>query len=242
MTEKAKQNDVMDMLRREITRYEKPENLLNYQRFFKEQLDDPIGLKTAILRKISGSVFTSVKHLPAPEIFALCDRLLTSRERYTRFLAFDWALRIDRHYCPQDMKRFERWLKRNVDGWASCDHLCTGPIGRLILQFPDLTAKTKTWAPSKNRWLRRASAVSLIISARKGFLLDDVFATADLLLLDPDDMVQKGYGWMLKEASRQHPQEVFHYVMKHRDKMPRTALRYAIEKLPPPRRRQAMSK
>jgi 3-methyladenine DNA glycosylase AlkD len=54
--------------------------------------------------------------------------------------------------------------------------------------------------------------------------------------------VQKGYGWMLKEAGRNHQKEVFHYVMKNRAVMPRTALRYAIEKMPENLRKQAMKK
>ena len=45
-------------------------------------------------------------------------------------------------------------------------------------------------------------------------------------------MVQKGYGWMLKEASNLHQDEVYQYVLRHRRDMPRTALRYAIEKMP----------
>ena len=80
--------------------------------------------------------------------------------------------------------------------------------------------------------MRRASSVSLIIPARKGLFLDAIFEIADNLLLDKDDLVQKGYGWMLKAASESHQQEVFDYVMKNKFKMPRTALRYAIEKMP----------
>ena len=69
-----------------------------------------------------------------------------------------------------------------------------------------------------------------------------VFKTADLLLTDDDDMVQKGYGWMLKEAANRFPNEVFNYVMKNRRDMPRTALRYAIEKYPAAKRKEAMKK
>jgi len=66
------------------------------------------------------------------------------------------------------------------------------------------------------------------------------FEIADLLLTDADDMVQKGYGWMLKEAGLNFRDEVFEYVMKNKDKMPRTALRSAIEKLPADMRKKAM--
>ncbi len=55
---------------------------------------------------------------------------------------------------------------------------------------------------------------------------------AERLLLDPDDMVQKGYGWMLKAASESHQREIFEYMMARKDIMPRTALRYGIEKMP----------
>ena len=89
----------------------------------------------------------------------------------------------------------------------------------------------------ENRWLRRASAVTLIILARQGRFLEDVFEIADILLQDKDDLVQKGYGWMLKEASREHEKEVYNYIIRKREFMPRTALRYAIEKMPEDKRR-----
>jgi 3-methyladenine DNA glycosylase AlkD len=82
----------------------------------------------------------------------------------------------------------------------------------------------------------------LIYSVRRKQHLEEVFEIADRLLLDEDVMVQKGYGWMLKEASNKYPREVFDYVMKHRREMPRTALRYAIEKLPVEMREEAMEK
>jgi 3-methyladenine DNA glycosylase AlkD len=80
------------------------------------------------------------------------------------------------------------------------------------------------------------------VPVRNRLLLDEVFKTADMLLTDDDDMVQKGYGWTLKEASNQFPDEVFRYVMKNKRRMPRTALRYAIEKLPQKMRKEAMKK
>ena len=62
------------------------------------------------------------------------------------------------------------------------------------------------------------------------------------MLQDQDDLVQKGCGWMLKEASKDHQQEVFEYVMNNKKDMPRIALRYAIEKMPEDLRAKAMEK
>ena len=69
--------------------------------------------------------------------------------------------------------------------------------------------------------MKRAAAVSLIIPAKKGQFLKEIFTISDRLLLDKDDMVQKGYGWMLKESSKLHQNEVYRYVLKHRKDMPR---------------------
>ena len=108
--------------------------------------------------------------------------------------------------------------------------------------YPRFIERLKAWTQSKNRWLRRASAVTLIIPARHGLFLPDILQISDSLLMDPDDLVQKGYGWMLKATSQQHQSEVYNYVMCHKENMPRTALRYAIEKLPAPLKKRAMAK
>ncbi len=233
---------IINRIKQEIAKYDKPENKLNYQRFFKEKLKDPYGLKTAIVRKISNTCFKEVKGKPRDEIFEYCNQLLESGERYMISIAFEWALKLKEQYIPKDFRQFESWLKKYVESWASCDSLCCGPMGHLIERFPDLVSKTEKWAESKNSWLRRASAVCLTVPVSNRLLLDEVFRRADRLLTDSDDMVQKGYGWMLKEASNQFPDDVFEYVMENKKTMPRTALRYAIEKLPAARRKEAMKK
>ena len=105
-------------------------------------------------------------------------------------------------------------------------------MGEFIEQYPEYIEELKRWTHSGNRWMRRAAAVSLIIPAKHGRFLDEALEIADLLLLDQDDLVQKGYGWLLKEASRKHTDEVFSYVMQNRTAKPRTALRHAIEVIP----------
>ena len=235
----ALSDQIISAFRREIAFYDRPENRVNYQRFFKEPLDNPVGLKTAILRKVFKSCYKQFKNYSGREIFNACDQLLASGDRYGRSLAFEWASRVSADFMAGDIRRFESWLKDYVRDWAACDTLC-GPLGLFVLKFPDSVSRIFKWTKSQNRWFRRASAVSLIVSLRKGRLLEEAFKTADALLLDEDDMVQKGYGWMLKEASNVFPKEVFDFVGARKARMPRTALRYAIEKFPPAQRKQLM--
>lgn len=233
---------IINKVRQELARHDKPANKINYQQFFKEKLPEPYGLRSAIIKKISDECFREIKDFPKADTLDCCDRMIASRERYMRGIAFEWALKIKKQYTKTDFRRFETWLKKYVDNWGACDSLCCGAIGHLVLQFPDLAQKTKKWAQSLNRWQRRAAAVSLIVPVRNRLLLDEIFAMADTLLTDADDMVQKGYGWMLKEASNKFPDKIFKYVMNNKAAMPRTALRYAIEKLPAPMRKEAMKK
>ncbi|MDO9326609.1 MAG: DNA alkylation repair protein, partial [Methanoregula sp.] len=126
--------------------------------------------------------------------------------------------------------------------WASCDGFCNHTMGDFIEEYPEYIDELKRWTQSENRWMRRAAAVSLIIPAKHGKFLNESIEIADLLLTDGDDMVQKGYGWLLKEASRKHERVVFDYVMKNKKVMPRTALRYAIELMPQELKAKAMAK
>ena len=233
---------IIEQLAHDLAEYKAPEYRINAQQFFKEKLAQPSVIKAALVRKLSAKHFKTIKARPTSEIFDLCEELLQSNLEAKTAIAFDWAWRCRNQFAVSDFKRFESWIRKYVIDWGKCDHLCTGALGHLIYLFPKLTRKTIKWSRSKNRWMRRASAVCLIYSRRKEKPVKEVFEVADVLLSDDDDMVQKGYGWMLKEASNNYRDEVFEYVMKHKREMPRTALRYAIEKMPSAMRKRAMKK
>jgi len=135
-----------------------------------------------------------------------------------------------------------RWLRDNVTNWASCDTLCNHALGSFIEQYPQEIEHLKRWTKHKNRWIRRGAAVTLILPARKGKFLSDIFEIAQLLLEDQNDLVQKGYGLLLKESSKKHQRQVFDFILKHKKTMPGTTLRYAIEKMPEKLRKEAMRK
>ena len=157
-------------------------------------------------------------------------------------IASAWAFRRRKEFNETDFDRFEAWVDQYVSNWAMCDDFCTKSLGYLLLDFPALVPKIKLWTKSKNQWVQRACTVSLIIPVRNKQNIDDVFDVAFDLLECPEDMVQKGYGWMLKEATKHYQDEVFKFVMKYKSHMPRTALRYAIEKMPKRLKKDTMIK
>lgn len=235
-------NAMLSYIRRQLLAWVEPRYREGINRFFK---GDPVkfhGVRTPYVRAISAKAFKILKGADKREVWKLCDRLLASGYGEERTIAFDWAWRLRKKLEPSDFKTFERWLDKHCADWAGVDDLSCHPLGYLLYEFPELLPRLVAWRRSPKWHLRRASAVALIYSIRRQRQLDLVLKTAGELLMDQHDLVQKGYGWLLKEASRHYPKIVFDYVMRNRARMPRTALRYAIEKLPTEWRKRAMAK
>ena len=155
-------------------------------------------------------------------------------------VAFELAYRIGR-YDESDFPVFYRWLNDYVDGWGSCDDLCTHAFGLYVYQHHGCLDEIAGWTASSNCWVRRAAPVVLIYSIRRGKLFAEGLQIADKLLLDQHDLVRKGYGWMLKEISNKDPKLIYDFVMARKRVMPRVSLRYAIEKLDAQSRKELMA-
>lgn len=211
------------------------------QRFFKEPIKT-YGVKLPEVNKISTDVFSRLKKSTKAEVFDLCGELWASGYFEESIVACNWSYRLRKLYVEEDFDIFESWVTKYVTNWASCDTLCNHTVGALLEKYPVLFGRIKEWIRSENRWVRRASAVSFIVPARRGLFLPEIFEIAESLLTDDDDLVRKGYGWLLKTAAEAHQDVIFEFIMRHKAEMPRTALRYAIEKMPPELKRMAMEK
>jgi len=216
-------------------------NVIGRQRYFKEEIKS-YGVALPIANRIARESFARIKHHPKSQIFDACEQLWSTGYFEEAIIACHWSERLHKSYKPQDLELFESWVNQYVHNWATCDTFCNHSVGSLMEQYPELVSRLKIWAVSDNRWLRRAAAVSLIVPAKKGLFIDDILEIAEILLRDKDDLVQKGYGWLLKVASIPHLQLVFDFVIEHKQDMPRTALRYAVEKMPLDFRSLAMAK
>lgn len=196
-------------------------------------------IMTPAVRRVCKKHFTELNNLPKSDMFAICEGLLDTNEWESRMVAFEFAFRIKR-YTQDDCSVLFRWLTNHVHGWDSCDDLCTHAFGLYLFQYPSYIEEVKNWTGCQNQWIRRAAAVVTIYSIRRQRLLGDALEISDLLLTDDEDLVCKGYGWMLKEVSIHEPQMIYDYVLHRKHKMPRVALRYAIERLSPEFRAIAM--
>mgnify|MGYP003766237215 CR=1 FL=1 len=238
-----KKKQIIDSIRQALKEHGDPKARASSARFFKADESPKVyGVRAVEVRKIAKKGLKQLKPIAKQELFEICEELWKTGYLEEAFIACFWAESQRTLYEPADFLIFERWVQNHLSNWADCDTLCNHTIGSFLMKYPRYLEELKRWTTSTNRWVKRAAAVSLIIPARKGLFLETIFDIADRLLLDEDDLVQKGYGWMLKSASEAHQEEVFQYVMKHKALMPRTALRYAIEKMPPELKAKAMKK
>jgi 3-methyladenine DNA glycosylase AlkD len=234
-------NNILAQIREELKANKDSKTQKSFQRFFKEQVKY-YGVKTETVGKIAKKYWKQVETFDKKKIFALCEELYRSDYTEEAFVVAFWLPHYIDNLEPNDMSTFKSWIEKYVNNWAKCDGLCNHTIGDLIQKYPRTLSDLKSWAKAGNRWLKRASAVSLIIPARKGCFLQDVLEICDTLITESDDIVQKGYGWLLKEESRLHQKEVYNYIIRNKNIMPRTALRYAIELMPKELKVEAMKK
>ena len=130
---------------------------------------------------------------------------------------------------------FELYLSQTdrINNWDLVDLSCRFIIGEYLLdKSRDILYQL---AQSPLLWDNRIAIVSTYAFIRKG-QLEDTYALSDLMMQHPYDLMHKAIGWMLREAGKRDSERLYDYVMSHRADMPRTMLRYAIEKFSPKER------
>jgi len=232
---------IIENLRNELKAAADESVRIQQEHFFKEEIK-LYGLKSVQTRDIGKKFFKQLPDKSKEGVLQYCEELFSPMIFEESITACEWSYNVRKQYSADDFSTFEAWVNKYVSNWAVCDTLCNHSVGTLVEMFPECIRRLKKWSSSENRWVKRASAVTLIIPARKGLFLQDIFEIADKLLDSKDDMVQKGYGWMLKAASEADCDAVFDFVMSRKSTMPRTSLRYAIEKMPAELKSQAMLK
>ncbi|MCG8474121.1 MAG: DNA alkylation repair protein [Cytophagales bacterium] len=234
-------HDIIQKVRTQLKESIDEKTQASGKRFFKDKIN-AYGVKMPVVEKIAKGCLRELSVLGKQEVFELAECLWRSGNLEESIVACNWVYSRRKDYHPGDFAIFQKWIGSYVNNWASCDTFCNHSVGTLVEMFPELLDELEKLASSDNRWMKRAASVTLIVPARRGLFFSAVLKTASKLLLDKDDLVQKGYGWLLKVASQQHQEEVFEFVMNNKAIMPRTALRYAIEKMPKEKKLLAMAK
>lgn len=192
----------------------------------------------AAMRALARSIHAEHKaEWSIDEAMAFADALIEDRHLEAKAIGIEVVARYRRDFTPRLLAAWKRWLVTNHSAnWATTDAICGALVGPLLLQHPALGARLRVWARDRNLWVRRASIVGLIPRARRGESLDLVYDIARRLHADREDLIQKAVGWALREAGKTDMPRLERYLRANGATIPRTTLRYAIERFPAARR------
>jgi 3-methyladenine DNA glycosylase AlkD len=215
-----------------------PRRARGVQAYFKESVH-AFGVTAPQVREIAAQIHRQVKReWTVDDAIGLCDLLLPRPELEAKGVAILLLHRYRTTYPKALFAKTRGWLLANrLDNWASVDTLCPEVIGALVEAHPSLLERLEDWSRSPNRWVRRASIVSLLKLARRPEHKDAVYAMARRHFASDDDLVQKAAGWLLREVGKQDMRALEAFLSSHGPHIPRTTLRYAIERFPPAKRR-----
>ena len=225
-------------LKRELAQASDPERARNMARFFKMgkgeygEGDKFIGLTVPDERAIA----KKYRHLELDEV----EKLLQSRVHEHRevglmllvaqYEAGDTAAR-------QTVVDFYLDHTRCINNWDLVDGSAPYIVGEHLVSRSRRVLYRL--AKSPDLWERRIAIIATMAFIRRGDL-KDAFAIATLLLSDEHDLIHKAIGWMLREAGKRSQSEMIDFLKRNYSRMPRTALRYAIEHLPEAQRKSAL--
>jgi 3-methyladenine DNA glycosylase AlkD len=228
--------------RRELARLARPSGDFDASRYFRGAGDLGFhNVGTSAMRALARSIYAANRDVwSIDEAMAFADALVVDRYLEVKSVGIELVARYRRAFTPRLLPVWKRWLAGNhAANWATTDAMSGALIGPLLLQHPALAARMRAWSRDRNMWVRRASVVSLISSARKGVALDVLYENARRLHRDDEDLIQKAVGWALREAGKADMARLERYLRANGAAIPRTTLRYAIERFPP-RERQAL--
>ena len=168
------------------------------------------------------------------------ERLLASRFHEHRFVALEILVaRYEKGAPAEQQEIFEFYLSHTagINNWDLVDTSAPYIVGQHLLTRPrDMLYRL---ARSPVIWERRIAIVACLAFIRAS-QLDDVFALTEVLLSDKHDLMQKAMGWLLREAGKVSRPSLVSFLEEHYASIPRTTLRYAIERFSPVQRKRAL--
>lgn len=233
-----------DLAKRALRRMGRPSGGFDSSRYFRAAGDlEFYNVGTARMRALARGIYDEHRgEWSIDDAMVFADRLIQDRVLEVKSIGIEVVARYRRDFTPRLLPMWKRWLAENHSAnWATTDAICASLIGPLVVRYPELGARLRVWSSDRNMWVRRASIVGLIPRARKGESLDLVYEIARRLHADREDLIQKAVGWALREAGKTDMPRLERYLRINGPKIPRTTIRYAIERFPAAERRELLS-
>jgi 3-methyladenine DNA glycosylase AlkD len=222
-------------VRRDLARMARPAGVFDARRYFRGSADLRFhNVRTPSVRSLARAI--SLEHRLDWDVdtaVRFADSLIVDPYLETKAVGIEVLSVFRTTFAPDLLVTWRDWLARgDSSNWATTDAICGRLIGPLLVDRPALANDVAGWWKDGNMWVRRASAVGLIPLVRRGKALGLAYRVARALHPDEEDLIQKAVGWLLREAGKTDGGRLEGYLRQHGPKIPRTTLRYAIERFP----------
>ena len=246
MTTKTQQDQVPDVnqvvrcIVQDLRRLRDPVKAAQSQKYFKGEIV-ALGVDTPTLRNlIKGQARPLVGKWTLGEAVECGDRLLREPELEIQAAGLLLLGAFKKGFTLDLLTPAARWLADRLDNWALVDGFCSEVLSPLVERHPEVEKRLRLWSKDESLWVRRAALVTLVPFARRGRMLDTAYGLAAEHFSDPEDLMHKATGWLLREAGKTDPQRLRGFLLQHGPAIPRTALRYAIERFAPGERKRLL--
>jgi len=235
--------DIARRVRAALAAKADPVHARGAERYFKETVKC-YGVAAPEIHGLAKELYARIKtDWTAVEAMELCDILFAEPELEAKAVGALILGRFKDTFPPGLFAKVRSWLAADrLSNWASVDVLCPDSMGAFLRRYPAYVEKIKAWALHRNRWVKRAALVSFIKLARKPEFMPAVYAISASVFPVDDDLVQKANGWLLREAGKADPVRLERFLLSHGPAVPRTTVRYAIERFPPAKRKALLLK
>jgi len=222
--------DLVATITRTLRSWRDPARAEGVQRYFKHTVV-ALGIDTPTLRAYVNEQVARVRPLwTVKPALACCAGLLAQPEMELRGAGLLLLAGFQRHLTAEFVPTAESWLRNRLDNWALVDSFCSLVLSPLLNRDPNLESALRRWSKADSLWVRRAALVTLVPGARRGQRLGLAYDLATEHLADPEDLMHKATGWLLREAGKTDPARLRQFLLSHGPSIPRTTLRYAIER------------
>ena len=222
-------------IRTALRRMSRPTGAFNAERYFR----GGHGLRfynvgTTAMRALARDIYAAHRDAwTIDDAMRFADELMRDPHLETKSVGIEVVARFRPEFTPRLLPRWKRWFAQDLSAnWATTDAICGALTGPLLAADPELLPEMRAWARHRNLWVRRASIVSLIVPMRMGLALHLAYENARTLHGDHHDLIQKAVGWVLREAGKRDARRLERYLRSNGRSIPRTTLRYAIERFP----------
>lgn len=214
-----------------------PKRAAGARKYFKETVEF-YGVATPDVRSIAADLYATIRsEWTADDAIRYCEIMFREPELEAKGLGALVMIRYKKVLPKSLFERIKGWLAADLlNNWASVDVFCPEALGSLLVRYPDLVARIKSWAGHPNLWVRRASIVSFLKLAKDEAYRETIYDVAKAHFGTEDDLIRKAAGWLLREVGKKDMARLERFLLANGPAIPRTTLRYAIERFDPKKR------